>query len=413
VKFHPIADCFRLIEGRELDELVEDIRINGLHEAILLYEGQILDGRNRFRACRRAGILPRFAEYEGTDPVGFVVSLNLRRRHDDESQRGMSAARLAKLPLGANQHTGSANLPTQPQAAQLLNVSERTVRSARRVLNEGAPELVQAVDRGEVSVSAAADVAELPKEDQAKIVAQGEREILAAANRIRSEKKKNKQIERRKIVETLAASVAPVSDRYELILGSCSDLLGGPSECMDWIITDPPYPREFLSVYDDLAEVAAHALKPSGSLLCMVGQSYLPEIMAKLSTRLSYHWTIAYLTPGGQATQIFPRFVNTFWKPVLWFTKGAFAGDWIGDTTRSDVNDNDKSRHHWGQSESGMADLMRRFVKPGDSVLDPFMGAGTTGVVALNLGCKFYGRDIDRDAYNQTLARLRDVSVAA
>src|SRR5690606_18766996 len=102
------------------------------------------------------GACPLCGDGDEASLVPFVVSPNLKRRHLDESQRAMVAANIARLPLGANQHTASANLPTQAEAATMLNVSERTVRSARQVRDDGAPELVQAVEQGKVSVSAAA-----------------------------------------------------------------------------------------------------------------------------------------------------------------------------------------------------------------------------------------------------------------
>ena len=80
--------------------------------------------------------------------------------------------------------------------------------------------------------------------------------------------------------------------------------------------------------------------------------------------------------------------------------------DWVGDVAKSAVNDNDKRLHEWGQSESGMRDLMRRFCRPGDVVCDPFMGAGTTGVIALELGCTFIGLDQDADAVAVARGRL-------
>lgn len=164
---------------------------------------------------------------------------------------------------------------------------------------------------------------------------------------------------------------------------------------IDVIITDPPYPREFLPLYADLAREAARALRPGGSLAVMVGQSYLDEVLASMTPHLRYHWTLAYLTPGGQAVQLWDRKVNTFWKPVLWFVNGTYDGKWTGDVARSDTNDNDKRFHGWGQSESGMADLVERLSEPGELVLDPFAGGATTGIVAQALGRRFLGIELD------------------
>src|SRR5688572_1466236 len=93
-----------------------------------------------------------------------------------------------------------------------------------------------------------------------------------------------------------------------------------PTVAFDVIVTDPPYPREFLPLYGDLARFAAAALPDGGSLLTMAGQSYLPDVLDLLGQHLTYHWCVAFTTPGAQATQIWPRHVITFWKPVLWFT---------------------------------------------------------------------------------------------
>jgi len=81
MKFHKYSHYLPLVEGEEYKKLVEDIRKNGLLEAIWTYEGQILDGRNRYRACKDAGVKPRYREYDGDSPMAFVVSMNVRRRH--------------------------------------------------------------------------------------------------------------------------------------------------------------------------------------------------------------------------------------------------------------------------------------------------------------------------------------------
>lgn len=221
-----------------------------------------------------------------------------------------------------------------------------------------------------------------------------------------AEKKELHRQERKAEISALAPLLDAHRAQFDLYNEACLKALNSDPCTVDWVITDPPYPKEFLEVYDDLGRVAAHVLKPGGSLLCMIGQSYLPAIVEVLSRHLTYHWTMAYLTPGGQATQIFPRKINTFWKPILWFVKDDYAGAWIGDVARSSPNDNDKRFHEWGQSESGMHDLMVRFVKSGDCVLDPFMGGGTTGVIALKLGARFFGFDGDKDAFNEAVVRL-------
>lgn len=156
-------------------------------------------------------------------------------------------------------------------------------------------------------------------------------EILKAARQIKREETKAARADRVQRILEQASHVAPIGERFLLKNQPCLSALDSEADHLDWIITDPPYPKEFLPVYDDLGRAVAHALKPGGSLRCMIGQSYLPEIVAVLAKHLTYHWTIAYLTPGGQAAQLFPRKVNTFWKPVLWFVKGDYTRDqWIG-----------------------------------------------------------------------------------
>ena len=200
-----------------------------------------------------------------------------------------------------------------------------------------------------------------------------------------------------------------ITDRYQLFTADIATAKEQAApESLDWIITDPPYPKEYLQVYDDLGQFAVRALKPGGSLICMAGQSYLPEILSVLSRHLSYQWTLAYLTPGGQSAQLWQRKVNTFWKPLLWLIKGKYQGDWIGDVCRSVAND--KRYHHWGQSESGMADIIERFTYPGQWIGDPFVGGGTTALVAVQMNRLFKGWDNDPEALEATKARLAEVA---
>jgi N6-adenosine-specific RNA methylase IME4 len=185
----------------------------------VVHDDMILDGRNRFRACEAVGIEPTFTPYRGDNPLAFVISANLRRRHLDESQRAMVAAKLSTLKLGDNQHSEG---PSIEEASRLLNVGHASVERAKTVQRAGAPELVQAVEHGGISVSAAADVATLPAQEQREIVARGEQEILRAAQEIRARKAEMRRAER---IERLAATCNqntpfPSDRRYAVL---CAD----------------------------------------------------------------------------------------------------------------------------------------------------------------------------------------------
>jgi N6-adenosine-specific RNA methylase IME4 len=171
--FHPLANLFPMMEGAEFAAFVADVRQQGrLIEPITLHDDQILDGRNRERACEAAGVAPRYETFTGDDPVAFVISKNLARRHLNESQRAMIAARLATLKDGQRQVGQLADVPTQDEAGSLLNVGERSVRRAREVIDHGVPELIAAVDQGKFAVSAAASFAQKAPECQKALIAE-------------------------------------------------------------------------------------------------------------------------------------------------------------------------------------------------------------------------------------------------
>jgi ParB-like chromosome segregation protein Spo0J len=152
---HPIAATFPILVDSELHELAEDIRKNGLLNDILIYQGKILDGRNRYRACKIAGVQPTTCQYAGRDPVGHVVSLNLYRRQLRESQRAMVAAKIATLGEGRPSKTVSIDtVPTRGEAAKMLNVGEASVGRAKQILIKS-PELAERVSAGEITVYAA------------------------------------------------------------------------------------------------------------------------------------------------------------------------------------------------------------------------------------------------------------------
>ena len=131
---HPLAAIFPILEGDAFTALVEDVKANRLQEPIVLCEGKILDGRNRYRACTLEKVMIKARDYQGNDPIGFVLSANLHRRHLDENQRAIVGANLAKYELGANQHAGKKEGLPVGIAAELLNVGARSIARAKKIL---------------------------------------------------------------------------------------------------------------------------------------------------------------------------------------------------------------------------------------------------------------------------------------
>jgi N6-adenosine-specific RNA methylase IME4 len=222
LEFHPLANIFPLMEGAEFEELIAaPVRRDGVREPIWLYEGQILDGRNRYRAALAAGVPCPTRLYEGNDPLGFVIALNLQRRHLDESQRAMVAARLATMRQGTRTDLSPIGEMSQSKAADLLNVGKRSVERAAAVHEHGDPDLIRAVETGNVKVSVAADIATLEKDEQRAILARMDRgEILQAANVIRAERAQVRRAERiERMIEISKGNADLPTDRtYPIIL---------------------------------------------------------------------------------------------------------------------------------------------------------------------------------------------------
>ncbi len=153
--------------------MVADIREHGLYDPIVMFEDRVLDGRNRLRACEVAGVEPVFTVYTGDDPVAFVVKI----KFTEGIWTNRSAPWWRSSWLRCCGPAISEGLPIG-RSSELLNIGERSVARAREVQEHGTPELVHAVERGAVSVSAAADVATLSAQEQREIVARGEREFF-------------------------------------------------------------------------------------------------------------------------------------------------------------------------------------------------------------------------------------------
>lgn len=411
------------LSTEERSQLEANVLEHGCADALVVWreEGLLLDGHNRLGICRHNDLPFKVREVSLPNRAAarrWIITYQLGRRNltvEAESYlRGVLYLEQRK-PEGRPEKLGHSGPVSDGDTAALVaaqtGVSPRTVKrdaafasaldSLAAALGDDVREKVLSRD-AKISRKDVVALDKLPDDEKlaaGRLLLNGSsRRLVDALRDVRQE-----------VAVTSAETAPAIGAHFTMLHGDMVEVCAGlEPESFDAVITDPPYPREFIDLYAKLAVAATSLLRPGGSLIAMAGQSYLPDVMAALcSAGLTYQWTLAYLTPGGQAVQIWPRKVNTFWKPLLWFTKGKYDGAWCGDVSKSDTNDNDKRFHNWGQSESGMVDIVRRMSRPGDRVIDPFAGAGTTGIACIRLGREFTGIELDEKKCSLARDRLR------
>jgi hypothetical protein len=157
----------------------EDIKAKGLQTKITTHENKILEGRHRYKAARYSLNDGSFQQLPaGVNPVDYVISMNVNRRHLNESQRAMVAAKLANYKRGDNQHSEE-GVSIETTSA-MLNASRATTMRCKKVLADGVPKLATLVEKGTLPASVAEEVAKLPKDEQTELVQKSVKQIKAA-----------------------------------------------------------------------------------------------------------------------------------------------------------------------------------------------------------------------------------------
>jgi len=151
---------------------------------------------------------------------------------------------------------------------------------------------------------------------------------------------------------------------------------------IDHIVTDPPYPAEFLPLWTQLSEVAERVLKPGGFCITYCGVYYLHEVLDRMRNHLIYYWQIVIELSGAHA-RVHPRNIYQGYRSVLIFSKKpmkkqqSMTLDFIKECER------EKDFHEWQQGQSGFEELLDKFTKPGQIILEPFGGSGTVPLACL------------------------------
>ena len=375
-----IKEEFKQLEQNCLDE--------GIRDKIITWNGFIIDGHNRYEIATRWSLeyeteTKRFKD-ENEVKLWMIDNQNGRRNLTDGWKYKLQQIKKEILLLKGKENIsankgGTATLSTIDKEvhntrqiiAKTLNWSTGKVAMADIVFKKATPELEEKVLNNEVTINQAYQ--DIKKEEKQQIKTD-ERERLAEIG-------KTKKID------------------IDFRLGDFEEVFKDiPDGSIDCIITDPPYPYEFIEVWSKLSRVAKRVLKPNGYCIAYSGQMYLPEVMQRMSENLDYYWTFAVYHEG--QTQIVNG-INLMcrWKPVLIFQNGkkkienTFQDYFISEQR-------EKNGHDWQQSKSGVGYLIEMFTKEGDTILEPFAGSGTTIIAARDKKRNVIASEIDEKTYN-------------
>lgn len=405
--FHPVADIFPMMSATEFDALKADIAANGQLEPIWLHtDGSILDGRNRYLACCDLDLNPITHTYAGpldtASLVQFVVSLNLKRRHLDSGQKAFialevervlaEAARERQFTAGEYGHLGGRGKTLDQktdqgferapqaaaQAAMIVGTNRQYVSDAKRI-TEHAPDLAQAVKNGDIKLPDA-------KRALKKRVTEERRQAV------------------REIIDTIPVVESEPGPSSNTISRCRIEDLHLPAASVDMIFTDPPYHDEYIELYAKLTDLADHVLKPGGYVMAYVGKMFLPDVIRLMSTKLEYVSIFAVFQPFSKS-RIMKHNIFENWRPIIAFKKPGRTEtkEWVQDVVRGN---RDKDHHDWQQDSEAPMQYIAAYTEPGDIVLDPFCGGGTTPAACKELGRFFLAFDADSEAVKTTIWRL-------
>ncbi len=391
------------LSAEEFDSLKRDVAERGVLVPIEVDElGNVLDGHHRLRAwdeLRQEGVkvapYPRVVRRLPTEDakVAHALRLNLHRRHLDRSARRVLAADLRRRGWSLRRIAAEVGADPSTVGRDLAGVADAT------------PDVVEGSDGKHYRVAVRRSPAVVVHSDREEVRA---REALTALGETAPERPMDLRRAEARARRVPGAEVdAPSARSGASWSAECADFrsLTLEPESVDLIVTDPPYDDASLPLFSDLGLLAARVLRPGRLLVCYAGSLRLPEAMDRLGAHLDYVWTAVVVQPGRHSI-IRSRMIRSGHRSVLIFSNGGYRpGGWIFDTVVSELVPA-KHLHPWEQSIGPVQSLVEHCSRPGELVLDPMMGSGTTGVAALRLGRRFIGCDVDPQAARTSIDRL-------
>lgn len=374
------AKLVPVLADTEYETLKESIKQNGMWLPIIANsQGVILDGHHRFKICQELGIQIRHAVRDfatKTDEIIFVGESNLKRRQLTSLQRIDLVRRLE--PYYAEQSKQNQGTRTDLNIKEIFpegqrrdklgekaQVSGRTYDKGATILDKASPTDIDKINNGQMTIS------------------------KVYRNITNNEKKSARHAEIKELQVNLPETVTLHNQEFQSA--------PIPDNSVSLILTDPPYHEKYLYLYDDLGRHAAKVLRNGGSLICYAGHYAIGKIINMMEAHgLKFHWPIAVIHSGPSAS-VFGRKILVGYKPMLWFVKGKYEGEFVRDIIQSEFQG--KELHEWAQSTKESDYYIKYLTIENEIVYDPFMGQGTFGISAVSQKRQFIGCEVDPEHF--------------
>ena len=197
-------------------------------------------------------------------------------------------------------------------------------------------------------------------------------------------------------------------DSNQIIHGDFRDVLVDlDANSVSAVITDPPYGRRTLPLYQDTLTLASRVLEPGGVLLMILPHYAMPEIMHMNFGTLQWRWLLNMDQRSGSYARLVNsrKSIKVSWKPIGWWYQPGGPKDFAWMTDSFENPPPDKSQHKWAQSPE-WAEYCLEFVREGGLVVDPMCGTGTVPVACVRSGRPFIGVDIDEEQVARSLTGI-------
>ena len=400
---------FRPLAFAEFSSLIYDIAERGILVPVVIDENNsVIDGKHRLISACILGIkdIPFQINPNLNDNEKCLIAngLNVYRRHLSKAERD---ERIIKLRQEGKSYT---------QIGEALGISDETVR--REVVKATATNVGVQLPTMIIGKDGKQRLASIERKKSPSInvssVAEANRAIQACFDA--GAEIPNKAIDLKRLERIgRQTKTNELRQQYcdDVRTGTCTLRLGDfrvlgaeiDSESISLMMTDPPYGKEFLPLWNDLGAFAKRVLKPGGMLLTYSGNLYLPDILQMLGNHLQYVWPLAILH-SGQKKVVYPVNINQSWKPILWYCKPPLQKYW-SPFTDIFTGGQEKDLHKWQQSVEEAKYYLSHLCPPNAVVLDPMMGSGTVVLAAMQLGFNATGIEIDPAAYATAQERIK------